>query len=140
MKNSALAVLLCAAALGGCTHNLYMQGRTNGLIGTAAVQTSGGGGGDIAIALGGKTYNGRWVYAAMGGSITMGSATAFSGGQTATAYGSAIGMPTGGNGSILASTADGASLHCLFDYSEWTRAGSGACQDNHGEIYDLQIH
>jgi hypothetical protein len=140
MRHIIPLVALCAV-LSGCSHNLYIVGRTNHLTGTAKVTTQvGNKGGNIVIALGGKDYKGRWIYVQTGGSLGFGSATAFSGGQTATATGTMIGLPTGGNGSIIASAADGSSLHCAFDYSEWSNTGVGACQDDKGEMYDVQIN
>jgi hypothetical protein len=51
-----------------------------------------------------------------------------------------IGLPTGGNGSVLASAPDGSALRCVFQYSEWGSTGVGVCEDNRGEMYDLQIN
>jgi hypothetical protein len=51
-----------------------------------------------------------------------------------------IGLPTGGDGSILASAADGSTIRCAFQYSEWGSTGLGVCEDGSGETYDLQIN
>jgi hypothetical protein len=51
-----------------------------------------------------------------------------------------IGLPTGGDGSVLASAADGSTIRCAFQYSEWGSTGVGVCQDGSGETYDLQIN
>lgn len=136
-----LFVVAAAVLLSGCAHSLYIAGRTNGLTGSAKV-TAGLGkkGGDITITLGGKEFQGRWIYMQTGGSLSFGTATAYSGTQGATANGTAIGLPTGGNGSIIATASDGSTLHCVFNYSEWSSTGVGACQDNSGELYDLQIN
>jgi hypothetical protein len=106
----------------------------------ASVPARLGGSGEIEIALKGKQFRGRWVYSAQGGSIAFGSATVFSGTDTATAFGQTVAAPASGNGTVLASASDGSSLRCVFNYSEWTATGTGECQDNSGEIYDLQIH
>jgi hypothetical protein len=135
-----VSLLVLALALSGCSHNLYLVGRTTGATGTASVTTAGNHGGDIAINLAGKIYTGRWVYSPAGGSIGFASTTAFSGGTSATATGTAIGLPTGGPGSILASAPDGSTIRCVFSYSEFGNTGIGVCQDSKGEMYDLQIN
>lgn len=140
MRFKGLAVVTVLLSLTGCGHNFYLVGRSSGASGRAHIVTAGNHSGDIAIDLSGKTYTGRWVYAPGGGSVGFGSATAFSGTQTATATGTMIGLPAGGNGSILASTPDGSTLRCVFQYSEWGSTGVGLCQDNRGETYDLQIN
>jgi hypothetical protein len=103
------------------------------------VPANGRGGGPISITLGGKVFQGRWIYAESGGSVGIATSTGFSGGQTATATGTFIGLPTGGNGSVIAAAADGTTLRCAFYLSEMNLKGSGVCQDNRGETYDLQI-
>lgn len=133
------ACIALAMLLGGCTHNVYMVGQ-NGTTGTAKVTTFGNHSGAITITLGGKVYTGQWVYAPQGGSVSFGTATAFSGGQSATASSFATGIPTSGPGSILASAPDGSTLRCVFSYSENGQTGIGECQDNRGEIYNLQIN
>jgi hypothetical protein len=133
-----LSVGLCFVVC-GCGHNIYLLSRTTGMQGTTNVK-GGGGGGPIAITLGPRTYTGRWIYAAQGGSVGFGTATGFAGGQTATASGTFVGLPTGGNGTVLASASDGSTLRCVFNYSEWSTAGSGVCQDSHGEMFDMQIN
>lgn len=134
------ALLMSLLILSGCGHNLYIVGRTSGATGTAHIVTAGNHNGDISIALKGKTYVGRWVYAPGGGSVSFGTATAVSGTQSATSTGTAIGLPMGGPGSIIASAPDGSSLRCSFNYSEFGSTGIGICQDGEGETYDLQIN
>lgn len=126
--------------LSGCGHSLYLIGRTTGAKGSARVATAGNHSGDISINLGSKIFSGRWVYAPTGGSIGFGSAVGSSGVHFAAASSTLIGLPTGGDGSILASASDGATIRCVFQYSEWGSTGLGFCQDSSGEIYDLQIN
>ena len=140
MKNIVTA-LMFALLVSGCGHNLYMVGRTTGAVGKARIVSQpGSGGGDVALTLADKVYNGHWVYMANGGSVGFGTATAYSGTKVATANSSFVGLPTGGNGSILAAAADGSQVRCVFDYSEWNNTGVGTCQDSKGELYDLQIN
>lgn len=132
-------VLVLAACLAGCTHDVYLVGRTTGAIGTASVSGPGHSG-PIAIALAGKAYTGRWVYSPGGGGIGLTQVSATAGLQTTTASATMLSLPSSGPGSILASAADGSSLRCSFQYSEWGKTGMGVCQDSAGEIYDLQIN
>ena len=137
----ALATFLLPLFLGGCvtSHTFYLMGRTSGVTGSGVVPANGRGGGDIAINLAGKVYKGRWILMETGGSAGLSTATAFSGTQSATATGTFLGLPTGGNGTVSAVAPDGSVLRCVFDFSEWNLKGVGVCQDNHGELYDLQI-
>lgn len=132
------ACIALAMLVGGCTHNVYFVGR-NGVTGTAKVTTFGNHSGGITITLGGKVYTGQWVYAPGGGAIGLGTAVASAGGQTATATSTFVGLPTGGPGSVLATAPDGSSLRCSFTFSEFGRTGIGVCQDNAGQLYDMQI-
>lgn len=138
-KIGKMAVLAACLALGACGHNVYLTSRSTGLQGTTVVK-GGSGGGDMAITLGPRLYSGRWVYAATGGGTSFGTATSFSGGQTATATGTFVALPTGGNGTVIASAPDGTQLRCAFNYSELSDAGTGVCQDSTGQIFDMQIH
>jgi hypothetical protein len=103
---------------------------------SSEVSSLGRSGGDIQIALSGKTYSGSWVYVANGGAagFAVGSALA-----TATATGTMLAMPTGGGGTILASAPDGSTLRCQFQYNQIGNTGIGSCQDSKGGQYDLQI-
>ena len=135
-------VFVAAMMLGGCvtfSHDFYLMGRQSGVTGSATVPANGQHGGPIAITLGGKIFEGRWVYAESGGSAGIATATSVSGTQTATATGTFIGLPTGGNGTVMAAASDGTTLRCTFYFSEWNLKGTGVCQDNKGETYDLQI-
>jgi hypothetical protein len=136
-----IVLIALSAILGGCvsSHSFYLMGRNTGAVGTGTVPANGHAGGPITIALGGKEYKGQWVYMEAGGSVGLSTATAFSGTQSATATGTMIGLPTGGNGSVSAAASDGSVLRCAFDFSEWNLKGVGVCQDNKGETYDLQI-
>jgi hypothetical protein len=141
MRPAGLVVLL-SIALGGCitlSHDFYLMGRQTGAIGTATVPANGHRGGPIEITLAGKVYRGRWALMETGGSVGVGTSTAYSGSETATATGVFAGLPTGGNGTVLAAASDGSALRCTFNFSEWNLKGIGVCKDNRGETYDLQI-
>jgi hypothetical protein len=130
-----------AGLLGGCAanHHLIFVNRTTGEMGSSEVSSLGRSGGDIQIALSGKTYSGSWVYVANGGAAGLAVGSASSGLATATATGTMVAMPTGGGGTILASAPDGATLRCQFQYNQIGNTGIGSCQDNKDGQYDLQI-
>ena len=134
-------MVLCLTILCGCvsSHDFYLIGRKSGVSGTATVPANGRHGGPIEITLGNKIYRGRWVYMETGGSVGVGLSSAYSAGHTATATGTFLGLPTGGNGTVAAAASDGSTLRCTFDFSESDLKGVGVCQVSNGEIYDLQI-
>jgi len=134
------ACLALVAGLTGCGHNLYVVGRTTGIQGKTRIVTAGNHSGSISMDLGGKTYTGQWVYAPTGGAVGVGTTSGFVGGQPAMATSTVSAMPASGPGSVIASAPDGSSLRCTFTYSEWGATGMGVCQDNKGELYDLQIN
>lgn len=88
----------------------------------------------VTIQLGSSTFYGHYVLV-RGGSFSL--ANAFGGGQTATA--TAMGISAVGSGNVLAHASDGHNLRCVFDYSGWSRAGTGTCLTDDGQIYDMQI-
>ena len=125
----------------GCvsSHSFYLMNRQTGATGSAVVPANGHRGGPITIALSGKQFLGQWVLMESGGSVGLASTTATSPAGTAIASGTAIRLPTGGNGTVIASAPDGSTLHCTFTFSDWNLKGIGVCEDNHGGVYDLQI-
>jgi hypothetical protein len=132
--------LLAAVALGGCSHALYVTARTTGVAGQTSITTAPGTpSGEISLSLGRKLYSGHWIYVAGPGSVSVASATAFSGVHSATASGIGLGMPTSGHGSIIMSGPGEIYFRCVYEYSQWSSSGVGECQDETGESYDLQI-
>jgi len=140
MRRIALA-LVTSRLLIGCTftHEFYLVGRGTGTTGSATVPADGHHGGPITITLGSNVFQGRWVYVQGGGPVGVEMATVFPGTQPATASGTFIGLPSGGNGTVIATAADKTALSCSFYFSEWDLIGTGVCQDNEGETYDRQI-
>jgi hypothetical protein len=122
----------------GCGHTVFLTGEATGLTAQNKFRIVHAHD-DITFALGSETYTGRWIYMEQGGSVGFGTATAYSGGQTATANGMFVGLPTGGGGTYIGSAPDGSTLRCTFAFSEWNLKGLGSCHDSKGEIYDLQI-
>ena len=134
--------LAAAITLSACaqTHTVYVTNRTTGAGGqTTVTSTPGHPSGEMSLQLNGKTYSGRWLYMAGGGSVALSTVTATSGAHVANATGTALAIPTQGNGTIILSAPDGDSLRCVFDYSQWSKSGVGVCQDKAGGLYDVQI-
>lgn len=125
--------------LTGCAHDVYLMGRSSGKTGHARIVAPGTHSGELTVDIAGVQYVGRWVHMLNGGAVGFGSATAFSGGNTATAVSSFSALPAQGNGSVIAAAPDGTQLHCTFDFNGFTRTGVGLCQDSTGEVYDMQI-
>jgi len=120
---------------------LTLVNRTTGETGSSTVETGiGSRGGDIQIALAGKTYSGTWVYMSNGGALGFSNGYTTGGLATATTVGTVAALPTSGGGTILASAGDGSTLRCQFQYNQYGASGLGVCQDNKGVSYDLQIH
>ena len=138
---SAYLVLALTVGLSGCvsSHEFYLMGRKTGVVGTGVVPANGHRGGPITISLGGKTYSGRWVLMETGGSVGISTGSVVSGSRSATAIGTNVELPTGGNGSVVAAASDGSTLRCTFDFREMNLRGVGVCLDSRGETYDLQI-
>lgn len=139
-RRTGALLMALAVPISGCGHSFYVVGRTTGTQGTARVVTAGNHSGSISLDVAGKVYSGRWVYAPGGGSVGVGTAIASSGMHIAMASNTMIGLPMGGDGSILASAADGSTIRCAFQYSEWGSTGVGVCQDSADKTYDLQIN
>jgi hypothetical protein len=131
--------LLCV--LTGCmqSHNINFVEQKSGDTAHATITTAGNQSGDITITLMEKTYTGRWVWVRNGGSVGIGSAVGFSGGQSASGLGSMFGVSTEGVGNILASSPDGDRLRCQFTYNGSGQTGIGLCEDSDGRKYDVQI-
>lgn len=131
--NKALLCVAMALALEGCaTYDLALMPRGPGAMahGTAKQIDK-----SVTVTLGDETYTGHYVYV-QGGSFSLG--TAFGSGQTVT--GSAIGISAVGNGNVLAQSADGHNLRCVFTFSGWTAQGTGECLTDAGALYDMQIN
>lgn len=136
---AAASVAALGLALTACGQTVHVMGRGSAPSGTATIQTSGTGSGDITIPLGAKVYSGRWVYVPQGGGVGFTTATAFVGGRSVAGTGTSIVGPSGGGGNVILSAEGAPSIRCGFSYSEWTRTGIGDCLDDAGGTYDLQI-
>jgi hypothetical protein len=88
----------------------------------------------VTVKLDGRTYNGRYALVE-GGSFALTSANG--GGQKYD--GTAVNVNALGNGNVLAQSADGHTLRCVFTFGDESRSGTGVCLTDAGAAYDLQI-
>ncbi len=148
MARSVACILICCSLLlAGCSHTVYISDLATGASGQTSVETFGKSGGPISLPLEGKIYNGRWIYVPGPATFSLASLSANSmatdGTTTVTAMGTATGYgyagSTMGNGSILMSAGPGSSLRCVFDFNSMSSTGLGACRDEAGGMYDIQI-
>lgn len=141
-NKTASGCLLLALLVAACaqTRTVYIRSMSTGDVAQTTVKIAPGQTtGTMSVVLHGKTYSGRWVYVAGGGGVSLVSANAFQGASAATAYGTAISVPGGGNGSVMLVSSDGDTLRCVFNYGSWTGTGVGECQNKKGALYDMQI-
>lgn len=138
MNRRYLVPVACSLLLSCCGHTVYLVGQTTGIEAQSKFRVARAHD-DVSFTLGDETYTGRWVYMEKGGFVGFGTATAYSGGQSAFGNGMIVGLPTGGDGSFIGFSPDGSTLRCRFTFSEVNLKGLGTCRDNKGEMYDLQI-
>lgn len=124
--------LIGVLALQACSYNLTLLPRGPGEFAHGVAHRPDK---SVSVTLNGREYDGQFVYVA-GGSFTLASVTG-SGGTYAA--GTGVAMSASGNGNILASSHDGHNLRCVFNYSQWSKGGTGVCQTDDGSLYDLQI-
>lgn len=136
-------ILAAVLLVSGCSHQVTLMERGGTMMGSGTVPGTLMNSGAIKINLAGEEYDGRWVLS-KGGSFNLASmsGTAYGPGGvgSATAVGSGVNMNASGNGNILARSAAGKGLRCVFDYSGFSRTGIGLCQDDDGRLYDMQIN
>lgn len=137
-----IAVISCCLIFVGCARHYDVNLLSQSTVDqghTTIIVTTGHPGGEFAILLRGKQYNGRWIYVANGGSAAYGTTSGFSGSRAVMASGTSLVLPTQGGGSVIASASDGSTLRCQYYFNAFSRSGVGVCQGNDGAGYDLQI-
>ncbi len=137
------AALFTALALAGCasTYDLKVMPRDSGKIYTGTAQDTGSGEGAISISIEGKTYNGTWTET-QPGTTTAYVMGGFGWGRRGFGgLGSfvTIDNPQGGEAKALLTASDGSGLRCDFKSGAERRVGGGACKDDRGREYDVQL-
>lgn len=135
MRATALAAAL---ALSGCatTYQLSLMPQDRGVIYTGVAQDLGAGEGPISVTIEDKTYHGTWVQA------TPAHASAWVSGGWGWHHGGmgalvSMDNPEGAESKALLSAPDGSGLRC--DLRTDRGMGGGACRDDRGRVYDVQI-
>ncbi len=138
MKAATLSLL--ALALAGCaaTYDLALMPRNSGVVYHGTAEDSGRGEGPIAITIDDQRYTGTWVQsvpdrstAFVSGGIGWGWRHGWAGSMVT------YDNPAGGIAKALLNAPDGAGLRCDLRIS--AGYGGGACRDDKGRIYDVQI-
>jgi len=132
-------VIACAVAMSGCALDVALMERGGPGTGQGHVPYTMAKSGEITIHLGDDEYAGRWVLS-QGGSYSLASMGGAVPAGGVSAVGTGVNFDAAGNGNILARTATGKGLRCVFNYSGFSRTGMGVCQDDGGRLYDMQIH
>lgn len=140
------AIVIAAALLaGGCattTYQLSVMPRDSGKIYPGIAHSGSGSEGPISISIEGREYRGTWVQTVP--SYTSGFSTGFGWGGGRWGYHGGVGgtytvdNPNGGEVKALLTAPDGSGLRCDFRGGPSLRGG-GACRDDKGMTYDVQI-
>lgn len=132
-------VLLLASALSlaGCsTYDLTLMSQKSGAIGKGHAKANDS---TAAIDLNGKTYTGLFSYRSDATYSVPSISLADNLPPALEAKREKLGF-VGGNGSVFARSEDGSGLRCVFALNPRLQMGSGACLDDAGAIYDMQIN
>jgi hypothetical protein len=131
-------LLIAALALAGCasTYQLTVMPRDSGKLYSGIAEDNGNGEGRISITIDDKNYSGTWVETQP--TTTTGFVTGFGFGRRG-GMGSFVTMdnPQGGESKALLTAPDGSGLRC--DFKSGAGRGGGACHDDKGRGYDVQV-
>lgn len=130
-----LFVAVLTLAMTGCALDVVLMERGGTEMGRGSMSSWLSTSEEITIHLRGEEYKGRAVLSS-GGSFNLAS---MSGPRNGMAVGSGVSFNTSGNGNILAKSASGKGLRCVFNYSQMSKSGTGVCQDDEARLYDMQI-
>lgn len=132
-----LALFVTALTVSGCsTYDLALMDQKSGTIGHGRATAND----SIAlIELGGKTYAGKFSYRSDSTYSVPSISQSDNLPPPLEAKKAKLGF-VGGNGSVFAKSADNSGLRCVFAMNARTQNGSGACLDDGGNVYDLQVN
>lgn len=132
-----IAMLVAVLGLSGCaSYDLTLMDQKSGAMGRGFAKDSGS---TAVIELNGKTYEGIFsyrsdmTYSVPSISVADNLPPAMEAKKEKQGF-------VGGNGSIFARSADNSGLRCVFAFNPRTQGGSGACLDDAGTVYDLQVN
>lgn len=135
MKKALL--LASVVSLAGCTtYDLNLMAQKSGAVGKGQAKANGA---KAAIELNGKTYTGLFSYRSDATYSVPSISLADNLPPPMEAKREKLGF-VGGNGSVFARADDGSGLRCIFAFNPRLQMGSGACLDDAGTTYDMQIN
>ncbi|HGN0628032.1 TPA: hypothetical protein ACKRM8_005352 [Pseudomonas aeruginosa] len=132
------AILLASfISLSGCsTYDMTLMAQKSGTIGKGIAKSNDS---TATIDLNGKTYTGFFSYRSDATYSVPSISVADNLPPPMAAKREKQGF-VGGNGSLFAKSPDGSGLRCVFALNPRLQMGSGACLDDMGTAYDLQIN
>jgi hypothetical protein len=133
-------VLALAALLAGCTtsYALTLMPRTSGQIYTGEATGQTGGEMQLSVTIGERSYRGTWVVSDPGPTTGFVVGGIFGSRRSGIGTSVVLDNPQGTEAKALLRSADGRGLRCDFK-GVTGAAGSGACQDDGGLVYDVQL-
>jgi hypothetical protein len=135
------AALALAALLAGCASNysLTLMPRDSGQQYFGEAASAGGDEADVSIVIGTRTYKGTWVVTRPPPSTAVGVGGTF--GPYWRGMGTTVVIDTqaGTDAKALLRADDGSGLRCDFRGVHGAGSGGGTCQDDQGQVYDVQI-
>ncbi|WP_025135906.1 hypothetical protein [Achromobacter sp. DH1f] len=135
MKKAILFASL--VSISGCaTYDMTLMAQKSGATGKGVAKADGS---TATIVLNGKTFTGPFSYRSDATYSVPSISVADNLPPPMEAKREKLGF-IGGNGSVFAKSADGSGLRCVFALNPRLQMGSGACLDDMGTVYDLQIN
>ncbi|HEX6004549.1 MAG TPA: hypothetical protein VFZ14_11200 [Burkholderiales bacterium] len=136
-----LAAIALATLLAGCASNysLTLMPRDSGQQFFGEAVSTGGDEADVSIVIGERTYKGTWVVSRPPPT------TGFAIGGAFGSYGRGMGTTVvvdaqaGTDAKALLRAGDGSGLRCDFKGVHGAGGGGGTCQDDTGQVYDVQL-
>ncbi len=132
-----IALLVSVFALSGCsTYDMALMDQKSGTTGRGFAKWNGA---DATVDLAGKIYTGEFRYSP-NRTISVPSISLADNLPPAMEEKKKNLGFVGGNGTFFARSADNSGLRCVFALNPRNDIGSGACMDDAGVMYDLQIN
>ncbi|MCH1984832.1 hypothetical protein [Achromobacter xylosoxidans] len=132
----AILFATCISLAGCTTYDMTLMSQKSGAMGKGQAKANGT---TATIELNGKTYSGPFFYRSDATYSVPSISLADNLPPPMEAKREKLGF-VGGNGSVFAKAADGSGLRCLFALNPRLQMGSGACLDDAGMTYDMQIN
>lgn len=117
-----------------------MMSRETGATGTGVLENVAfGNSGPMNVSFKNQKFTGQWVAVRNPGSSSFGLLSTYGIGGFGVGTGTSVTQSDSGYGTALLSSKTGDSMRCEFRYSLVTITATGVCQQQDGEIFDLQV-